>query len=622
MYNLIGEFSARRQLEEKLISLLAKCSSCSQIQQIQGHIIAQGLHQSPYLAPKIATALFQCKRSSAVALARRWFDQIIRPNVVLYNVMFKGYTEVRLYEETLHLFHEMTKQRGKDGFFVAPNAYTFTFILKACSLSLALREGEQVHCFTVKTGWFQTNHFVGTLLIDLYSLRIGDAYKVFEEMQVRNVVAWTAIIRAYISVGDVESARQLFDQTTDRDVVLWNTMMLGYTEQGDMVATRKLFAQMPCCDRDAMSWNTVLLGYANADGNLVEECERFFFEDMPSDKRNVFSWNGLIGVYFRHGWFSSVLSAFRQMLFHASSNHVVEPSEATLSIVLSACSKLGTLGWGRGIHSYAAKRHHELLRFSCVGNGLIDMYAKCGCIDDAVSVFDSMEGTRDVITWNSMIGGLAAHGRGMEALELFEQMQEVGECRPDGITFVGVLSACMHSVGLVERGIAYFRSMVEEYMIVPWIEHYGCVVGLLGRARLVDEALGLVRRMSMSMDPDSVIWSTLLGVCQQVDEHGHAHEHPGRMLIIAELAMSRLVRLEPEDGTHYVMLSKVYGACRRWADVARLKQVVNRMYSLHGKLPGWSWVQVYSHSHSQLVELLFFRHRALKNWRFIKFCKG
>jgi len=218
-----------------------------------------------------------------------------------------------------------------------------------------LREGEQVHCFTVKTGWFQTNHFVGTLLIDLYSLRIGDAYKVFEEMQVRNVVAWTAIIRAYISVGDVESARQLFDQTTDRDVVLWNTMMLGYTEQGDMVATRKLFAQMPCCDRDAMAWNTVLLGYANADGNLVEECERFFFEEMPADKKTVFSWNGLIGVYSRHGRFSCVLSAFHQMLLHASSNRVVDPGEATLSIILSACSKLGALGWGRGIHSYAAK---------------------------------------------------------------------------------------------------------------------------------------------------------------------------------------------------------------------------------------------------------------------------
>jgi len=184
---------------------------------------------------------------------------------------------------------------------------------------------------------------------------------------------------------------------------------------------------------------------------------------------------------------------------------------------------------------------------------------------------------------------------------------------------VGVLSACV----LVERGIAYFRSMVEEYMIDLWIEHFGCVVGLLGRAESVDEALCSVSRMSKSMDPYSVIWSTLLGVRQQqVDEHGHEHEHQWQMVIIAELAMSRLVRLEPEDGTHYVMLSKVYGACGRWADVARLKQVVNRMYSLHGKLPGWSWVQVDSHSHSQLVELLFFRHKALKNWRFIKFCKG
>lgn len=524
--------------------------------------------------------------------------------------MFKGHTEAGLYHETLLLFDEMMRMRrrqddgggGGGSFVVEPNAYTFTFVIKSAALLLRLRDGEQVHCFTVKTGWFWCNSFVGTTLIDLYALRVDDARKVFEDMPVKDVVSGTAMVRAYVSSGDVECARLVFDWMANRDVVLWNTMISGYTKRGDVLSARGLFEQMPHCDKDSMAWNTVLLGYAGADGSLLEECERFF-EEMPDEKKNSFSWNVLIGVYSRHGQFASVLSAFTQMLFHASCSRAVEPNDATLAVVLSACSKLGALGWGRGIHSYATKRHHGLLTSSCVGNGLIDVYAKCGCIEDAISVFHNMEGMRDVISWNSIIGGLAAHGRGIEALETFEQMEDEEKCTPDGITFVGVISACVHSVGFVDRGLTYFRSMVEEYMIDPWIEHYGCVVALLVRAGLVDKALGFVKRMSMSMEPDCVIWSTLLGACQQqLDEHRHEHDQQMQMLIIAELAMSRLVRLEPEDVTHYVMLSKVYGACRRWAAVARLKQVVNRMCSLQNKRPGRSWVRVDSHSSSQLVE--------------------
>lgn len=604
MVKLLGEFSLYRILEERFISLLAICSNCRRIQQVQGQIITLGLHQSPYLAPKITSALFKCEESNAIALARQWFDRILHPNAVLWNVMFKEYANTGLHKETLLLFHEMMKRRRNAGFFVCPSAYTFTFVLKSASFLRSLRDGEQIHCFAIKTGWFQSNRFVGTILIDMYSSMIENAYKVFEEMPVRNVVSWTAIIRAYISIGDVRSARRLFDQTTDRDVVLWNTLISGYAEHGDVVDARELFEQMPHHDRDAMAWNTVLLGYANVDGNIVEECERFFFEEMPSEKKNVFSWNGLIGVYSRHGLFYRVLSTFNQMLFHTSSRPDVKPNDATLSAVLSACSKLGALFVGRLVHSYAAKRFHEPLMSVSIGNGLIDMYAKCGSIHDAISLFSTMEHrSRDVITWNSMIGGLAAHGRAMEALELFQQMKEIGKCRPDGITFVGVLSACVHSLGFVERGIAYFSSMVEEYMIDPWIEHYGCVVDLLGRAGLVNKALGVIKRMSFLMKPDCVMWSTLLGACQQqLDDHGHDHEYRTQMLTIAELTVSRLVRLEPEDVTHYVILSKAYGACRRWADVAKLKQVVNKMCSQQSKLPGWSGVQLDSSSHSQLEE--------------------
>ncbi|ONK60973.1 uncharacterized protein A4U43_C08F24670 [Asparagus officinalis] len=591
MNKFVGQFSPCRQVEETLTSLISRCRAPSQIQRIQGRIITLGLHQNPYLSPKITSKFFELQRP---ALARQLFDQILHPNVVLWNVMLKGFSEAGLCSDALLLFNQMMKERRKDGFFVTPSAYTFTFVIKSCAFLSALSDGEQVHCFTIKTGWFRCNSFVGTTLIGMYSSSIDEARKVFEEMPIKDVVSQTAIIRAYVCAGDVDSARELFDRMVDRDVVLWNTMISGYTDQGDMRPARELFAQMPNHERDPMAWNTVLLGYANADGGLVDECERFFFEEMPGEKKNIFSWNGLIGVYSRHGRFSRTLVAFKQML-----NCAVEPNDASMALVLSTCAKTGALSFGKGIHSYASKRHHGLLISLCVTNGLIDVYSKCGCIEDAKNLFHTMEKkTRDVVTWNSMINGLASHGHGIDAIELFEQMVNGENYRPDGITFVGVLSACVHSVGLVERGIAYFRSMVENYMIDPWIEHYGCVVDLLSRAGLVYEAFGLVRIMPMSLEPDCVIWSTILGACQQkLDEHGHKYEHQRQILIVAELAMSRLVRLEPEDVTHYVMLSKIYGACRRWADVARLKQVVHKMCNLEGNHRGLSWVQVDSHCH-------------------------
>ncbi|URE32707.1 Pentatricopeptide repeat-containing protein [Musa troglodytarum] len=363
-----------------------------------------------------------------------------------------------------------------------------------------------------------------------------------------NDFAVPALIDMYSSNGDLGSARSLFDQTTDRDVVLWNTIISGYTRRGDMTAATELFASMP--DRDAIVWNNILLGYADA-GDL-DACERIF-EEMPG--------------------------------------HDVKPNEATLATVLSACSKLGALRRGRRIHVYAEA--NGLNTSVCVSNGLIDMYAKCGCIDDAVGVFDAMQ-RKDLVTWNSMIAGLAMHGRGADALQLFRQMKRAGE-RPDGITFVGALSACAH-IGLVDDGLMHFRSMSEDYKLIPWVEHYGCVVDLLSRAGLLAEAVEFIWRMPM--EPDCVIWSALLGACQ-------VH----RDVAVAELAMDRLGRLAPGDAANYVVLSNIYGAAGRWKDVARMKRIAREQST--EKTPGGSSIEV----DSEVVEFLSSDTRHRQTWK-------
>ncbi|WOL10183.1 hypothetical protein Cni_G18937 [Canna indica] len=568
----------RRTTEETLTFLLEACRSPQHLLQIQAILVVHGLHHNPFLAPKIVASSF---RFENLVLARQAFDQIPVPQTLLYNVMFKGYNGAGLWQDTLALFCQMRRNN------VRPNQYTFPLVIKSCN-TMCVAEGEEVHCVALKSG-FEENDFAGPALINMYSSMgaVESAQKMFASMPVKNVVAWTAIITTYLSIGDVHTSRKLFDQTVERDVILWNTIISGYTRCGDMATAMELFALVPY--RDTIAWNTILLGHANV-GDL-EACERIF-KEMP--ERNVFSWNGLLGGYAHHANYYKVLDAFNQML----ESHDVKPNDATLVTVLSACSKLGALNWGRWIHVYA--KSNNLHANVYVGNGLIDMYAKCGCIEDALHVFDAMP-RKDLITWNSMIGGLAMHGRGLKALQLFDQMKSIGE-KPDGITFVGALSACVH-MGLVEDGLMYFRSMSKDYDIVPWIEHYGCMVDLLGRAGLLTEALGFIQKMPM--EPDCVIWNALLGACQ-------IHED----VALAELAMNQLMRLVPDDVTNYVVLSNIYGANGRWKDVARLKQIVKE--KIAEKTPGCSLIEV----NSEVVEFLSSDARHWQTWKIYRVLEG
>ncbi|CAL2232320.1 unnamed protein product [Prunus armeniaca] len=490
-----------------------------------------------------------------MAYAHKVFDGIPDPNFALWNAMFRGYAKNESHREVILLFGRM---KNMD---IMPNCFTFPVVIKSCGRLKRLVEGEEVHCVVIKGG-FRANPYVGTTLIEMYAAGgvIEAAYKVFGEMFERNVVAWTSMINGYILCGDMVSAQRLFHLAPERDIVLWNTMVSGYIELRDMVAARKLFDDMP--RRDVMGWNTVLNGYAS--NGEIDACEKLF-EEMP--ERNVFSWNGLIGGYARNGRFFQVLGSFERMLSEGD----VLPNDATLVTVLSACARLGALDLGKWVHVYAESIGYKRNVF--VGNALIDMYAKCGIIDNALDVFKSMD-NKDLITWNTMICGLAMHGRGADALNLFRQMKNYGE-NPDGITFIGILCSCTH-LGLVEDGLLYFQSMVDDYSIVPQIEHYGCMVDLLGRSGLLDQAMNFVRKMPM--EPDAVIWAALLGACRIY-----------KNIEFAELALERLIELEPKNPANYVMLSNIYGDLGRWRDVARLKVAMRD--TGYKKVPGVSFIE-------------------------------
>lgn len=540
-------------LEEKFISILESCKTPKHLYQIQSQIITHGFEYNDYIVPRVLSASALLKQMD---YAHKMFDQIPYPNLSSWNAMFKGYSRNDLHREVFVLYSQMKRMD------IMPNCFTFPMVLKSCIKINAFREGEELHCVVIKSG-FRANSYVGTMLIDLYSSGgvIGAAYRVFGEMLERNVVAWTSMIRGFILCNDMETARRLFDLAPERDIVLWNTVITGYIEIGDMARAEELFNRMP--NKDVMSWNTILVGYANRGD--VEACEKLF-EDMP--ERNVFSWNGFIGGYARDGRFFEVLSSFKRMLVDGN----VVPNDATLVTVLSACARLGALDLGKWVHVYAESNGYKGNVY--VENALIDMYAKCGILENAIGVFKSMD-MKDLISWNTMIGGLAVHGRGADALSLFSQMKNAGE-KPDGITFLGVLCACSH-MGLIEDGFAYFQSMIDDYSIVPQIEHYGCMVDLLARAGLLVQAVDFVKKMPM--EADAVIWAALLGACRVY-----------KNVELAELALEKLIKFEPKNPANYVMLSNIYGDLGRWKDVARLK-VAMRDTGFR-KLPGCSLIEV------------------------------
>ncbi|XP_031478863.1 pentatricopeptide repeat-containing protein At5g06540-like [Nymphaea colorata] len=319
------------------------------------------------------------------------------------------------------------------------------------------------------------------------------------------------LLHSYAGKGVISSVHKLFDEMRDPDVVSWSALVLGYVKVNDIESARQIFDKMP--HRDVVSWTAMINGYARL---------RFAKEALE--------------------------------LFYQMQSTGIKPDEVTMISVISSCSCKGDLELGLGLHKYIEDNGFGWMISLC--NALIDMYAKCGCIERAQLVFERMP-HRSLITWNSMISALAVHGRSRDALALFEKMKGVG-VRPDGVTFLAVLCACTHN-GSVDKGQQYFESMKKDYCIDAGIEHYGCMVDLLGRAGLLDEAYRLV--VGMPIPCNDKVWGALLGACKI---HGNAQ--------MAEDVLRRLILLKPDEGGYYVLLANLYIEMERRADAMKVRQ--------------------------------------------------
>ncbi|EPS71740.1 hypothetical protein M569_03020, partial [Genlisea aurea] len=272
---------------------------------------------------------------------------------------------------------------------------------------------------------------------------------------------------------------------------------------------------------------------------------RKVFDEMPESEQSV-PWNILMGGYLKCKMPNEVIDLFREM---QSFSDTVKPDEITMVMLLSACSHLGSLKLGTWAESFIEREEESLS--SELYNALIDMFSKCGDVDRASTLLKTMPPEkRTIVSWTSVISGMSIHGRGRDAASLFEELIAGGGARPDGATFVALLSACGRC-GLVEEGKRYFEAMAKDYGIVPGIEHYGCMVDMLSRAGMVDEAVGLVE--GMPVEPNAVIRRMVAAACRE----------DGR-LKVGETMGRDLVEREPMEEANHVLLSSFYVEMAEW----------------------------------------------------------
>ncbi|KAJ4713924.1 Pentatricopeptide repeat-containing protein [Melia azedarach] len=423
---------------------------------------------------------------------------------------------------------------------VSPNIYLYNAMITAYS-SQPL-SAFTLYCDMIRRGQPQPNHFIYPHVLKscaevlescgakmVHSQIVKSGFEQYPAVQ-------TSLVDAYSrSLDDIGIARKLFDEMSDRNIVSWTAMISGYTRVGDIEKAVSLFEAMP--DRDVPSWNSVIAGCT------------------------------------QNGLFPEAISFFRRMVMAQSEDN--RPNQVTVVCALSACGHTGMLELGKLIHGYVYR--NGLAPNSFIWNALVDMYGKCGNLKEARRVFDRSS-KKSLSTWNSMINSYALHGQSEKAIGVFEQMIQCGDydVRPDGVTFINLLNACMHR-GLVEKGRTYFQLMTRNYGIEPRIEHYGCLVDLFGRAGRFEEALEVVKEMKI--EPGEVVWGSLLNGCKIYSRTD-----------LAEFAVKKLIEIDQNNAGYVVMLANIYGKLGKWDEVDKVRKMLKDRNAY--KIPGCSWIEV------------------------------
>ncbi|CAH1442311.1 unnamed protein product [Lactuca virosa] len=553
-------------------SLFRSCACLSALQfgsQLHAHSLKMDFGSDTIVGTATLDMYAKCGQLSD---SKKLFHTLSTHNLQSYNAIITGCVRVNQGFEALQLFHTL---RNTDlGF----DDISLSGAFSACAVIKAYTFGLQLHGLTIKSK-FLSNVCVQNAILDMYGKcgALADARQVFDEMPTRDAVSWNTIIAAYEQNGNVHETLQLLVQMLssrfEPDEFTFGSVLKGCSSLKTLNHGMEVHCRIV---KSGMSFES-FVGSALVDmyskcGN-IEDAKKLH-ERM--EEQTMVSWNAIIS-----GFSTQEQSEESQRFFSKMLESGTKPDNFTFATVLDTCANLATINLGTQIHAQIIKQEMQSDVF--ISSTLVDMYSKCGNMQDSRLMFEKTL-NKDFVTWNAMICGYSQHGLGEEALSVFESMK-VNNVKPNHATFVSVLRACAH-VGLVEKGLSYFNSMATNYGLEPQLEHYSCMVDILGRAGKVKEALKVIN--DMPMEADDVIWRTLLGICKLQ-----------RNVEVGELAASWLVKWDPQDSSAYVLLGNIYADVGMWEEVSKVRKKM-RCGGLK-KEPGCSWIEVKSELHMFVI---------------------
>lgn len=554
-------------------SVLKACGALGQVgfgKMIHNHLIKTGFVSDVVVASSLVCMYAKC---NVFDCAIRLFDEMPERDVACWNTVISCYYQDGQAHKAMELFEKMRNS----GF--TPNSVTLTTVISSCARLFDLERGMKIHKELIKDR-LVLDSFVTSALVDMYGKCgcLDMAKDVFEQIPIKNVVAWNSMIAAYSVTGDSISCIQLFrrmnHEGTSPTLTTFSSILLACSRSAQLLHGKFIHAFMirNIIEADIYIYSSLIDLYF-VSGSVSSA--KNVFEKMP--KTNTVSWNVMISGYVKVGDYFGALAVYDDM-----KEAGVRPNAITVTSILSACSQLAALEKGKEIHRTVIDSEFETNEIMM--GALLDMYAKCGAVDEALNVFNRLP-DRDLVSWTSMITAYGSHGQALEALKLFGELQQ-SNAKPDGVTLLAVLSACSH-VGLVDEGCHYFNQMITNYGIKPRIEHYSCLIDLLGRAGRLNEAYEILQRTS-EIREDVDLLSTLFSACR-------LHRDLDLGVKIARL----LIEKNPDDHSTYIMLSNTYASVKKWDEVKKVRLKMKEL-GLR-KNPGCSWIEINKKIHPFFV---------------------
>ncbi|KAE9591837.1 putative tetratricopeptide-like helical domain-containing protein [Lupinus albus] len=483
---------------------------------------------------------------SDVGSALKVFDTMPHRDSITWNSIINCYLQNGYLEEAL----EKLKDMYLLGFPAKPEL--LASVVSNCRTEMGSRIGRQIHALVIVDERIEKSVFLSTAFVDFYFKcnESSTALRVFDGMEVKNEVSWTATISGC---------------TANQDYAVAIACLRAMQANGFKPNRVTLIAVLPACAHvkhakeihgygfrhgfeSSHSFSSALINMFCHCGESLHLAELIF---EGSIFRDVVLWSSIIGSYSRRGDIYKALMLFNKMLVEET-----RPNSVTLLAVISACTNFSSLKHGCAVHGYILKL--GFIFIISVGNALINMYAKCGCLDGSHNIFLEMP-SGDSVSWSTLISAYGLHGCGEQALQVFYEMKERG-VKLDAITLVAVLSACNHA-GLVREGEHLFEQVSADCEIPLTLEHYACMVDLLGRSGKLEDALQILR--TMPMKPSTRIWSSLVSSCKL---HGRFD--------IAEMLAPQLIRSEPNNAANYTLLNMICAERGHWLGMEQVRETM------------------------------------------------